>query len=132
MTCILIGDSYDYWKSKKADGTYKEEKEKVIERFITELEKHIPEIKGNVEVTDLATPLTYERYTSSYRGSWMSVWKPGKFSFTFPSKSSTIEGLYFANERVRMPGGLPICAWAGRNAAQCLCRDDGVVFNCGD
>ena len=132
MTCILIGDSYDYWKSKKADGTYKEEKEKVIERFITELEKHIPEIKGNVEVTDLATPLTYERYTSSYRGSWMSVWKPGKFSFTFPSKSSTIEGLYFANERVRMPGGLPICAWAGRNAAQCLCRDDNVVFNCGD
>ncbi|MBP5357846.1 MAG: NAD(P)/FAD-dependent oxidoreductase [Treponema sp.] len=132
LTCLLIGDSYDFWKGKKLDGTYQEEKKRLIERFVALLEEKVPQLRGKVEVTDLATPCTYERYTSSYRGSWMSIWKAGKKSFTFPSKSESIEGLYFANERVRMPGGLPICGWSGRNAAQWLCRDDDVVFNCGD
>lgn len=132
VTCIAMADCYHWWKAKQEDGSYKAEKEKAMEGFIKLIEQYMPEIKGNVVVTDLATPCTYERYTSSYEGSWMSVWGPGEGSFIFPSKSTTVKGLYFASERNQMPGGLPICAWAGRKAAQTICRDNKTTFVCSD
>ena len=128
LTCLLLGDSYDYWKKAKEDGSYKEKKQELVQAFIAELEKFIPEIKNNIEVTDVATPLTYERYCNSYKGSWMSVWLPGMKSFTFPSKSNSVEGLYFAGQRTMMPGGLPITVYSGRKAVQYLCRDTKTLF----
>ena len=132
VTCLLLCGCYDWWKAKKADGTYKDEKEKLLDRFIAMLERYIPEVKGTVIARDLATPCTYERYTASFEGSWMSVWRPGDSSFVFPSKSKSVKGLYFASERNQMPGGLPICAWAGRKAAQTVCRDWKLTFMCED
>lgn len=128
LTCLLLGPSYGWWKARKEGGTYRQEKEKLIQRFIAMLEKHIPEIAGNVEVTDAATPCTYERYTGCFEGGWMSVWAPGGSSFTFPAKSKTAGGVYFAGERSMMPGGLPITVWAGRRAAQVVCRDTNTEF----
>lgn len=128
LTCLLLGDSYSYWKNAKAEGTYKAKKQELAERFIAELEKFIPEIKGNVEVYDVATPLTYERYCNTFEGSWMSVWKPGATSFRLPQKSETVKGLYFASQRSMMPGGLPIAVCAGRKAVQYLCQDTKTLF----
>lgn len=127
VTCILLCDCYDWWKSKKADGTYKAEKDKLMQRFIKVLEEKLPEMKGKVAVTDVATPLTYERYTGSYKGSWMSVWLPGGMPFAFSAKCS-IKGVYFASERNTMPGGLPLTVDSGRHTAQRVCRDEGRTF----
>ncbi len=128
LTCLFLGDSYKYWKDAKTDGTYKAKKQELVERFISELEKFIPEIKENVEVYDVATPLTYERYCNTFEGSWMSVWKPGETGFVLPQKSKTVEGLYFASQRSMMPGGLPIAVCSGRKAVQYLCRDTKTLF----
>lgn len=128
LTCLLLGDSYDYWKKAKEDGTYKEKKQDLINRFVEELQKFIPEIKDNIEVTDVATPITYERYCSSFEGSWMSVWLPGKNGFSTPLKSKSVKGLYFAGQRTMMPGGLPITVNSGRLAVQNLCRDTKTTF----
>ena len=128
LTCLLLGDSYQYWKKAKEDGTYKQKKAELAEAFIKVLEEYMPEIKDKVEVTDVATPLTYERYCNSFEGSWMSVWLPGANSFTFPSKSKSVEGLYFAGQRTMMPGGLPITVNSGRKAVQYLCRDTKTLF----
>lgn len=128
ITCILLCDCYDWWKEKKELGTYKEEKALLMQRFIEALEEKIPQIHGQIEVTDVATPLTYERYTHSYKGSWMSVWLPGGKPFSFPSKAKHIKGVYFASERNTMPGGLPLTVWSGRKAAQNVCRDANRTF----
>lgn len=128
VTCLLLGQCYDWWKAKKASGEYKAEKEKIARAFVETLQRKIPEIAGRVEVTDVTTPCTYERYTGSFKGSWMSVWTPRAFSFTFPAKSKSVKNLYFASERSMMPGGLPIAVWAGRRAAQAICRDERVTF----
>lgn len=130
LTCLLLGDSYEWWRQKKEDGTYAQEKQKLLDVFCAELEKHIPEIKGKIEVRDLATPCTYERYTSCYNGSWMSLWPPRTGAFKFPAKAKTVRGLYFANQRNKMPGGLPMCVWSGRNTAQVICRDFRTRFRC--
>lgn len=128
LTCLFLGDTYGYWKAAKADGSYKQKKEMLAQSFIDTLSEFVPEIKGNVEVTDVATPLTYERYCSSYEGSWMTVWRPGDMRFVLPHKSKSISGLYFAGHRMEMPGGLPVAANSGRRAAQYVCRDNNVVF----
>lgn len=128
VTCLLIGPSYSYWKAAKADGSYRQKKQAIIERFIAQLTDFIPTIKDAVEVSDMATPLTYERYCGSAEGSWMSVWEAGGKAFEFPAKCKSIDRLYFAGQRMMMPGGLPIAVYSGRKTAQYLCRDWGVPF----
>lgn len=128
MTCLLLGPSYDYWKQAKADGTYKAKKDELAARFIEALSKKIPEVKDNVEVYDVATPCTYERYCGSYEGSWMSVWMPKTKQYNYPQTFKTVKGAYFAGQRIQMPGGLPLAVYTGRLAVQLLCRDTGTMF----
>ena len=128
ITCLLIGNSYHYWKQAKEDGTYKDKKNELAQEFIERVTEFIPEMKDNIEVIDVATPLTYERYCNTYEGSWMSVWEPGGKSIDYPIKCKSVDGLYFASQRSMMPGGLPIAVSAGRTAAQLLCKDTNTIF----
>lgn len=128
ITCLLLGDSYEYWKKTKEDGTYKLKKDELGKNFVEVLAKFIPEVKENLEVIDIATPLTYERYCSSAEGSWMSVWDVKSGQYNYPQKVKNIDGLYFAGQRILMPGGLPIAVYTGRLAAQYLCRDNKTEF----
>ncbi len=65
----LIDSDYKYWKELKEDSTrYKSEKDRVA-RFVTSvLEKRFPGLGGKVETIDVATPLTFERYTGNRLG----------------------------------------------------------------
>ena len=128
LTCLFLGPSYYYWKQAKEDGTYKQKKEELGKRFIEAISDFIPEVRDNVEVIDIATPCTYERYCSSYEGSWMSTWKKGEKQTDYPQKLPGIKGVYFAGQRIKMPGGLPIAVNTGRTAVQLLCRDTKTIF----
>ncbi len=128
LTCLLIGESYGFWKAAKADGTYKDKKKELGELFVNRLAEFIPEVGSALEVIDVATPCTYERYTGSYEGSWMSVWQKGGKQRNYPQSLDSVFGVYFAGQRVQMPGGLPIAVYTGRQAVQCLCRDFGETF----
>lgn len=128
LTSAFMGDTYDWWKKKKQEGTYEAEKQKLAGAFIAALEKKYPQIKGKTEVWDIATPLTYERYLHSYKGSWMTIMGKGSKMSSYPSKPEGISSLYFAGQRLMPPGGLPTAAETGRSAVQYLCLDTGTVF----
>ena len=128
VTSIIIGDSYDFWKACKENGTYQTEKEKLAKAFIKILEKKYPQTAGKIAVWDVATPLTYERYLHSYKGSWMSMMEKGNNPEYYPSKPKSIQNVYFAGQRLRSPGGLPVAAESGRRSVQYLCRDTDTVF----
>ena len=128
LTCLLIGDSYRFWKAAKTDGTYNEKKQELADLFVKEISKFVPEISEKLEVIDVATPCTYERYTGSYEGSWMSVWQAGDKKYDYPQELDSIFGVYFAGQRIQMPGGLPVAVYTGRQAVQKLCRDTGNEF----
>lgn len=130
LTCFLAGDTYDEWKSAKTDGTYEEKKANLASTVIDRLAEVVPETEGKVEVWDVATPLTYERYCGTWRGSWMSEMGPGCTRQEYPQKSESIDALYFAGQRVMIPGGLPCALSTGRRAVQYLCKDNGCVFQC--
>lgn len=125
VTSVIMGDSYDYWKSWRENGTYEEEKEKLVKAFIEILAEKYPQTAGKIAVWDVATPLTYERYLHSYKGSWMSIMGIDSKMEYYPTKPESINNVYFAGQRLRIPGGLPVAVDSGRKAAQYLCRGDG-------
>ena len=128
VTSAIIGDTYDYSKARKEDGTYEIEKEKLAKDFIKILSEKLPQTAEKTAVWDVATPLTYERYLGSFKGSWMTVaTKEYKMEY-YPSKPENIRNLYFAGQRLRAPGGLPVALDSGRRAVQFLCKDFGMVF----
>ncbi|TDW26017.1 phytoene dehydrogenase-like protein [Breznakia blatticola] len=131
ITIMLYEDTYDRWKQLYLEGTYQDKKEELAKNIIQLLEENLSEIKGKVEVWDIATPLTYERYCGTFRGSWMSVMKPKSNSNTSPSKSKDIKNLYFAGQRLMIPGGMPAAMVTSRTAVQHLCKDTNTVFQGG-
>lgn len=128
LTAAIIGDSYDFWKKARENGTYEEEKRIFAETIIEALSAKVPEIRGKVAVWDVATPLTYERYLGSYKGSWMSYMKKGESNVVYPCKPDSMKNVYFAGQRLRSPGGLPVALTSGRTAVQYLCLDTDSVF----
>jgi phytoene dehydrogenase-like protein len=129
LTIKISGDSYDYWVLARKQGLYEQRKEELFETVLEKLETRFPVIKGKTRVHDIATPLTYEKYCGTYRGSWMTQTPPGKHRrLPYPCKPKSVKNLYFAGQRILLPGGLPAVVVTGRRAAQYLCRDFGMVF----
>lgn len=128
LTCIISGDCYDYWKKCKENGSYEEEKKKVSDMIINLISEKWPQINGKVAIIDVATPLTYERYCGSFKGSWMGRMQKGEKMLTYPIANDNLKNLYFAGQRMMPPGGLPAAFDTGRKAAQYLCRDTDTVF----
>lgn len=128
LTCFISGDTYDEWKKAKADGSYMQKKEELANTVIDRLQELVPETRDKVEVWDVATPLTYERYCGTWRGSWMTEMPPGNARQEYPLKSESFGGLYFAGQRMMRPGGLPCALVTGRTAVQHICRDNDVLF----
>lgn len=130
VTMALMGDTYDYWKSAKIRGTYEQDKKQLADTIIERLSAKLPQIKEKVVVWNVATPLTYERYCGTYKGSWMTVTGKGDKTTAYLNTSENIANLYFAGQRLQPPGGLPVAATTGRTAIQYLCRDTNTVFQC--
>ena len=128
LTMALLHDTYDFWKRAKEEGRYQEEKRALAEQVSQALCARYPQTEGNIDVIDVATPLTYERYTGAHHGSWMTIVGPGDKMKRYPGTVEDVQGLYFAGHRIMSPGGLPAAAASGRQAAQLVCRQFGLMF----
>ena len=128
LTTAFMGDTYGFWKQAKEEGRYEQEKQALADQIERALCQKYPQIEGNIDVIDIATPLTYERYTGAYHGSWMAVTEAGDKRKQYPAFSQNISGLYFAGHRMMAPGGLPVAVTTGRTAAQMVCRQFDVMF----
>jgi len=129
LTMALLHDTYDFWKRAKEEGRYQEEKRTLAEQISRALCEKYPQAEGLIDVIDVATPLTYERYTGAYHGSWMAIVSPGDKMKRYPGTVVDVQGLYFAGHRLMSPGGLPSAAASGRQAAQLVCRQFDHMFS---
>lgn len=128
LTTAFMGDSYEFWKKAREEGRYEAEKQAVAEQVRHALCKKYPFMEGNIDVIDIATPLTYERYTGASKGSWMSVMGKGESNASYPCTLEHAAGVYFAGHRTMSPGGLPVALASGRTAAQLACRQFDMLF----
>jgi phytoene dehydrogenase-like protein len=130
IVSVEFFSDYAYWKGLARDrAVYEAEKQRIAERIIDELERHYPGIRSQVEVVDVATPLTFTRYTGVWKGCWMG-WKMTT-GLPRKGKPKTLPGLdhfYMAGQWVEATGGLPNAAKSGRDLVQILCRRDDQPF----
>ncbi|MFJ3582076.1 phytoene desaturase family protein [Streptomyces sp. NPDC090127] len=133
--CTYFSD-YDSWKElRRTDRrAYWARKQEVADFVRSFLERHHPGIGGAIEVVDVASPVTTERYTG-VRGGSILGWK------SFTPADDVITDL-INKDRMRLPGlaGLSLAgqwfgggsliraAASGRFVTQYLCRDLGLQF----
>ncbi|WP_238883147.1 NAD(P)/FAD-dependent oxidoreductase [Clostridium sp. YIM B02551] len=128
----IIGDDYNYWKDLKDNNEqqYYNEKDKLAKEVLKRIELIYPETKGNFEVYDVCTPVTYERYCGAYKGSWMAFdMLPNVKKLNHGGIIKGINNLYVAGQWISTPGGLPTAVVSGKWAIQKVCRREKVKFN---
>ena len=132
LACYYDAD-YDYWKALHADKkAYAAEKQRLADDAIALCTGRCPQIEGKIEVTDVVTPVTYERYCNAWRGSWMSWGRPGRdVPQYYPGVLPGLSDFIMAGMWTQPPGGLPGAAMAGRFAAYRLCAWEEKEFKAG-
>ncbi|MCX7708533.1 MAG: FAD-dependent oxidoreductase [Clostridia bacterium] len=126
VVTTLIYTDFEYWnelyKDQKAYGL---EKKKAAKQFIEIFEKRFPKAKGKIEVIDVATPVTYARYTNVWQGSYCGWMFPaGKIPTTLPG----FAGFYMAGQWTQPTGGLPTALMTGKGSIMRVCMEDGKAF----
>lgn len=127
---VMFNSDYERWKGLKQDpDRYQAEKEQLANKVTDLLDKRFPGLAPQVEMCDVATPMTWERYTGNWQGSfegWLITTK------TFGKRMrKTLPGLknfYMAGQWVEPGGGLPTAAMSGRHALQMICKKDRESF----
>jgi len=130
---VMFETNYEYWKNLKSDKTaYVNKKEEIAGQVISLLEQRFPGISSQVEMTDVATPTTFERYTGNWRGSfegWLIT--PENANTIMKPMSQTLPGLedfYMCGQWVEPGGGLPTGLLSARRLFKAICKKDGKKF----
>jgi len=127
---MLLDADFDYWNALQADRPrYQAEKERVAAEVLDRLEAHWPGLLARVEMTDVATPYTFWRYTRNQRGAfegWLMT--PAQLSKPLRKTLPGLENLYMAGQWVEPGGGVPTALYSGRQVAQLICHRDGKPF----
>jgi phytoene dehydrogenase-like protein len=127
---VQFNTDYDYWEQLgKEPARYKAEKEQIADQVVARLNQRFPGLAAQVEMRDVATPLTWVRYTGNWRGSYEG-WFPKNWNFR-TRMSKTLPGLdnfYMAGQWVEPGGGMPTAAMSGRNVTQIICKRDKRPF----
>lgn len=130
LTVLLPADEnvYDYLKSLPKEK-YVEEKMAFGEKMKDLVREKMNLQKDEVELLDVTTPLTYERYTNAYKGSYMSfVTTQFTKGLMRPGIIKGLHSFVIAGQWIMPPGGLPIALISGKHACQRICKIDGRKF----
>jgi phytoene dehydrogenase-like protein len=122
---------FDYWYNLRLKNRrqYLQEKKRVADQVISFFDTRFPGLAKQVEMRDVATPATWERYTGNWRGSWEGWLLTSKIFMTRMSKELPgLNNFYMVGQWVEPGGGTPAIASSGRNVIQIICKRDGRKF----
>jgi phytoene dehydrogenase-like protein len=108
---------------------YEAEKRTILDTVVAALDRRFPGLAAQVEMTDVATPLTVERYTGNWKGSplgWDLTTR--NFMTSIPKRLPGLGRFLMAGQWVEPGGGIPIVALSGRNAVQLICHAERRRF----
>lgn len=129
---VMLTTPYDYWQRIYGRSLYHHEETEEATLVIEQLEQFYPGIQSDIESVDVATPLTYERYTGNWQGSscgWLLTKKTLPLLIKgIPKTISGLRRFYMIGQWVEPGGGVPIVAMSGRMIIQQICHDDRKIF----
>lgn len=122
---------YDRWKTLQEDSyAYKAEKKRILDDTIKGLEEHFPGLAALVEASDVATPISCERYTGNWRGAtqgWLMTTESMTklFSgFRLPKAFNTVDNFYMIGQWTEIGGGLPPTIRTGRDLVRMIIKSE--------
>jgi len=127
---VLLNTSYSFWKELYNNHQkYDAEKQKVAHTVLANLEKRFPGIKDEVEITDVATPMTTERFTGVGQG-YVVHWgffDAMRFLRGPPKTLPRLKNFFMVGSSAGA-AGIAGCAAMGRNIVKKLCQREGTPF----
>ena len=115
--------------SKNISGKYNEEKKKLLYQIVKWLEKRYPGITEKIEVTDVATPYTFWRYTLNQKGAYMGFLPTSKTLFASVEKELPgLDCFYMTGQWAMTTGGVQTVIYSGRHVIELLCHKEGKKF----
>ncbi|MBE9067402.1 NAD(P)-binding protein [Leptolyngbya cf. ectocarpi LEGE 11479] len=123
---------YQYWQRIYGRAIYNAEEIQESGILIDQLEQFYPGIKADIEFVDVATPLSYERYTGNWQGSscgWLLNKQTMPLLITgLPKTLPGLHHFYQIGQWVEPGGSVPVVAMSGRNIIQQICHEDRKTF----
>jgi phytoene dehydrogenase-like protein len=129
---VMLKSPYSYWQRIYGRKLYDTEQLQVAEQVIAQVERVYPGVRAQVEVTDVATPLSYERYTGNWQGATCGfLLTKETMRLMLFGVDKTLPGLrnfFMAGQWVEPGGSVPVAAMSGRQVVQLICHEDGRAF----
>jgi phytoene dehydrogenase-like protein len=127
---ILIPSNMAYWEPLSRDEQrYRAEKELIVGQVVAAIDKRFPGFADLIEMRDMATPLTYVRYTGNWQGShqgWMITPKTGLIRIK--NRLPHLKNFFMAGQWALAGGGVPLAALSARHLVQILCKQTRRSF----
>ena len=126
LVTVKIQTRYTYWKELVNDRErYEAEKERIALEVIQRLDQRFPGFASQVEMADVATPTTFERYTGNWQASYEGFLPtPKTVRSAIPNQLPGLENFFMAGQWVRVGGGIPTGVSMGREAVMRICKDN--------
>jgi phytoene dehydrogenase-like protein len=128
---VWYATRYDYWEELARDRVrYEEEKKRIADFTITEIDKRWPGFASQIEVMDVPTPATYVRYTGNWQGSpdgWY-ITPENMMKQTALRSLSGLSGFHMVGQWTMPFSGTVMAALSGRQLIQLLCKRNGRPF----
>jgi phytoene dehydrogenase-like protein len=129
---LLFEADYHYWQRIYARRIYDREQSQISDTVCAFLDGLYPGFSSDVEVKDVATPMSYERFTGNWLGSscgWLLTKDTMRLMIQgLPKTLPKLGDFYMAGQWVEPGGSVPVAAMSGRNAIQLICHEAGRPF----
>ena len=127
---VMFESDFVYWQELSQDtARYKAEKEKIATAVVSALNKRFPGFSKLLEMWDVATPVTFYRYTGNWQGSYEGfLLTPENMMLQMKKTLPGLDNFYMAGQWVMPGGGLPSGLISGNHVIQILCKRDKRKF----
>jgi phytoene dehydrogenase-like protein len=128
---VVMATSFAYWQQLHRDPQrYQAEKQRIADTVIDLLERRYPGLRQQLEVVDVATPMTTLRFTGNGHGYRAPVTAMAHALFTGRRLSQILPGLqsFFMVGQWAGVAGVPMVAAMGRDVVRAMCRIDRREF----
>ncbi len=115
---IMALDSFANWQGLDPQE-YARKKSEAAKILIQRAEKFLPGLWANIEVTEVATPITMQRYTLSPQGAIYGFAQTvAQSGINRLSQDTCVKGLFLAGAWTQPGGGVHACFVSGLDAAE--------------
>lgn len=133
LLTVMFGTyNFAYWNSLYHDNRqqYEIEKKRITEELIEILDARFGNIKENIEMVDISTPVTFRNFSGNWKGSFEGWLITPETGFrTLPHTLPGLKNFYMCGQWVAIGGGLPGVLSSARDTAQIICHEDGKSFS---